>query len=78
VWDPVVSRERDTGGAGMMLKALQAGTTALLLARCAQLATRFVGTLVSASAPSMGRTTGGAQSLQDGGKRRRTEKENGS
>jgi len=77
VSDRVVSRARDTGGAGTMLKALQVGITALLLVRCAQLVTRFVGTLVLASAPSMGRTTGGAQSQQDGGKRRRTERGNG-
>jgi len=77
VWDHVANRGRDTGGAGMMLKAPQAGTTVLLLVRCVQLATRFVGTLVLGSAHSMGRTTGGAQSQQDGAKLRRTERVNG-
>jgi len=62
---------------GMMVKAPQAGTTVLLLVRFAQLATRFVGMLVLGSARSMQRTTGGAQSQQDGAKRRRTERVNG-
>lgn len=77
MWDHAASRGRDTGGAGMMLKAPQAGTTVLPLVRFVRLATLFVGMLVLGSAHSMERTTGGAQSQQDGAKQRRTERVNG-